>query len=550
VVAVFAVAFATAAVAQARAPDPVAPTAAIRPVAAPTLQAATVTTPALTIADSTGGVEAGVTNPLAAYLSPPLVAPLPELDPGLARRGPRPSMKQLATDYQYGVPNVMVSRSAGRDDWRLRRPDHVAVYGYADSVSVLPGAELRIHLAGRDRSADLDVFRMGLGDAHHVLSVSGVRVRPVLQASPNSRTGLVIEHWPLAATIHVGRGWRSGVYLIKLTGNSGGQSYILFVVRPPHPTGLTVVIPTMTYQAYNDYGGADLYDWPGHPQDRGFVVSFDRPMAEQFGGGLFFRLDFPLVTWLEDRGFAPDYIADVDIAHDPTVLSGVRTLVFSGHSEYWTGSIRSAVDAAAAGGDGIAFMGANQAYWQVRLSPGSGGRADRVMTCYKSAALDPIAASHPADATVKFSEAPVLRPSSALIGQPYGGIVAGVTPMTVGPGITAFAPDLGLDPGQRLPGLIGEEVDVQNASFRGVALGATRHAVTEHGGTIVVGPSVWVRPAGGRIFDAGTFDYAWGLDPRYASALPGFPSVAFSDLTARILSWLAPAPDTPRIPFA
>jgi hypothetical protein len=306
----------------------------------------------------------------------------------------------------------------------------------------------------------------------------------------------------------------------------------------------------MTYQAYNDYGGADLYGWPGHPNGRGYVVSFDRPLAEQFGAGLFFRLDFPLVAWLEDHGFAPDYIADVDIARDPTVLSGVRTLVFSGHSEYWTGSMRTAVDGAAAGGDGIAFMGANQAYWQVRLSPGSAGRPDRVMTCYKSATLDPLAKSRPATATVQFSEAPVLRPPSALIGQAYGGIVTGVTPLAIGPGISLFAPDLGLSPGERLPGLIGEEVDVQNASFQGIALGQTRHAVTEHGGTIVVGPSVWLRPAGGRIFDAGTFDYSWGLDPRYASALSAFPSAAFSELTARVLMWLTPTPSTRPLPFA
>ena len=66
------------------------------------------------------------------------------------------------------------------------------------------------------------------------------------------------------------------------------------------------------------------------------MVSFDRPFDEQFGAGLFFRLDFPLIVWLEDHGYSPDYISDVDLARDPGLLRDVQTLVFSGHSEYWT----------------------------------------------------------------------------------------------------------------------------------------------------------------------------------------------------------------------
>ena len=59
---------------------------------------------------------------------------------------------------------------------------------------------------------------------------------------------------------------------------------------------------------------------------------------------------------------------------------------------------------------------------------------------------------------------------------------------------------------------------------------------------IAAAAGLWINPSGGRVFDAGTFDFSWGLDPRYAAALPGFPATAFSQLTARILAWAGAEP--------
>jgi hypothetical protein len=479
---------------------------------------------------------------LAAYRAPLLARPLSDLDPGLDSRGPRPTLKQLASNYQYGNPAVMRAPNDAGADWRLGRPDLAAVRGFAGQISVEPGAALEIMLRGTDPWADLDVFRMGLGDARRVLSVPRVAIPQSLDAQPDPTNGVVEERWPVAARIAIGSDWTSGVYLVKLTGASGGQSYILFIVRPIQPGPLTIVVPTMTYQAYNGYGGPDLYGWPGGPRPRAFAISFDRPFDEQFGAGLFFRLDFPLIVWLEDHGYTPDYVTDVDLARDPGLLRGVHTLVFSGHSEYWTGGMRDAVEAAAHAGTNLAFFGANQAFWQVRLRPDAAGTPAREIVCYKSASFDPVARLDPPAATVRFEDPPVNRPPALLIGQRYGGIIEPLLPMTIGPGITAFAPDLGLQPGEQLPGLIGEEVDELHRAFYGLALGETQVTVVEHPGQILVGTTVWISPLGDRVFDAGTFDYSWGLDPRYAAALPGFDADAFSGLTARVLAWLGALP--------
>ncbi len=474
------------------------------------------------------------------YASPHVDLP-PNLDPGLATRGPRPTLHTLASVYQYGDPTVIFGGDTRPDEWRLAHPDPGAIAGYANDISVTPGSNLGLSLAGRDPWTDLDVFRMGIGDARHLLHESHLDVQPAIYAAPDPSTGRVDERWPVSTTLHIDEGWRSGVYLVKLTGSSGGQSYVLFIVRPPHPGPFTVVIPTMTYEAYNDYGGTDFYGWPGHAPARAFEVSYNRPFVGQFGAALFFRLDFPLVVWLEDHGYAPDYVADIDLALDPSLLAGVHTLAFSGHSEYWTGGMRDSIEAAAKKGLNLAFFGANQAFWQTRLASDSRGDRGRVLVCYKSTRYDPIAATTPADATVRFEEPPVNRPPRNLMGEKYGGIVLGVSPMRIGPGIRVFAPDIGLDEGDLLPGLIGEEVDELHHGFRGMALGQTPMTVVEHPQRILVGASLWINQ-GYRVFDAGTFDYSWGLDPRYAAALPGFNAKAFGTLTTRVLAWLGAIP--------
>jgi hypothetical protein len=421
----------------------------------------------------------------------------------------------------------------------------VAVRGYAGDVSVAPGNAIDLHLAGADPSARLDVFRMGLRDAHHVVTVRNVPVSHQPTASADPQTGRIEDQWPISYWLQVPTTWRSGVYLVKLTGTSGGQSYVIFVVRNPRPMPFTVVLPVMTYEAYNQEGGADLYGWDGGPHARAYEVSFDRPFTQEFGAGLFFWLDFPLIVWLEDHGYDPAYVTDLDIARNPQLVEGVDTLVFSGHSEYWTGGMRDIVEAQAQRGTNLAFFGANQAFWQVRLAPNHLGTVSRTMVCYKDASLDPVTAVSPGGATTRFQDPPVNLAPSRFMGVEYAGIVNGIQPMVLGPDITTFAPGSGLYPGESLDGLIVGEIDQVTQPFTGRLLAATPVAIGAEPSpvTATAAAALWVNQWGGRVFDAGTFGFAWGLDPRYAAGLPGFPADAFSQLTALILAWAGAQPD-------
>lgn len=481
------------------------------------------------------------TPPPGAFVAPAIAWPLPDLDPGLALRGPRPTLDQLALFISGNRPLLSVAADAALTDWRLARPAMSAVSGYADAMSVLPGGSLGIHLAGRDRVARIDIFRLGRGDASHVFEVAGVPVSPMIVPPRDPSSGLDAMGWPTSYRLVVPPSWRSGLYLAKLTAVDG-QSYVPFIVRPFRPAALTVVLPMMTDQAYNSWDGVSLYHWEGsrHATTRGHAVSFDRPFGTANGVGLLFRTAFPLIVWLEDHGYEPGYVADSDIAANPAYATGARTLVIAGHMEYWTESMRAAFLAAEARGVGVAAFGANLAYWQARLEANGAGAPGRVLVCYKSARLDPLAAIDPQRATIKFATLPVPEPAHQLFGADWAGITD-VQSLALGPGIIEFAPDVGLQPGQELPALLGGEIDQLADARHGLALARTP-IINSAGAAVAPTASLWISPTGAHVFDAGTFTWTWGLDPRYAAALPGFPAEAFAHLTAEILAWVGATP--------
>lgn len=458
-------------------------------------------------------------------------------------RGPRPTLAELSGFLYGNKPLLSVDPLAGPLDWRLSRPNPSAVTGYAGDVSVVPGGSIALHLAGSDRTARIDVFRLGVGDAQHLLTVLSVPVAPMVVPPPAPSTGLDEMGWPVSYRLAIPQTWRSGVYLAKLTGPSG-QSYVPFIVRPSKPTGLVVMLPTMTYQAYNSWDRASLYHWDGAPSGgpaRAYKVSFDRPFAWENGAGLLFRTELPLIVWLEDHGYSPGYITDVDLALDPAYATGARTFVVAGHAEYWTSSMRQAILAAEAKGVGVVAFGGNLAYWQVRLAPNAAGTPDRTIICYKDASLDPLARSKPQLATVQFAQLPTPEPASQLFGADYAGMVRDTLPLALTASVAAFAPEARLSGGQRFEALLGGEVDVLDRPTGGVAIARTSvPAIGRH--PLTATASLWISPGGAKVFDAGTFSWSWGLDPRYAAALPGFPAERFSRLTAAILAWAGTLP--------
>ena len=507
-------------------------------------RALTPTTSTATSASSPGASLPLPTFSLAQVRAPVGRWPLPEL--ATPERTSTPPTLATLTSYLYGdKPLYSLAPGAALTDWRITSPNQDNVAGYADATSVEPGGSIGFHIAGHRTPARIDIFRLGLGDGQHLLTIPGVRVARARLAPPlDPATGFVEMNWPETYRLEVPDDWQSGLYLAKLTAD-GSQSYIQFVVRPPKPVPLVVMIPALTYQAYDFWDGASLYNWSGRAAPaRAYRVSFDRPYDTAYGLATLMRADFPLLVWLENHGYSPGYVTDVDIAQRPEYVTDARTVVIAGHAEYWTDSMREAFVTAESRGVGVAAFGANLAYWQVRLEPSSDGRPDRTLVCYKEVALDPLAASEPTRATVRFDQLPEPKYASEIFGADSAGIIQDAEPFVVTPWLETFAPFVDLSAGQALPALLGGEVDQLSDTTRGFALAQTT-LNDVRGVQIAPTASVWVSPGGAHVFDAGTFTWAWGLDARYAAALPGFPAEPFAHLTAAILAWVGATPTAP-----
>src|SRR5205085_5613203 len=156
-----------------------------------------------------------------------------------------------------------------------------------------------------------------------------------------------------------------------------------------------------TYQAYNNYPdgtGKSLYDSGSNGPlttlgtQRAVKVSFDRPYTytDHTGAGEFLRWELYFVRWLERSGYDVSYSTDLDTHASGSRLLNYKGFLSVGHDEYWSKAMRDAAEAARDAGHNLAFFGGNDVFWQIRLESSAGGVPNRVITCYKNAAIDPI----------------------------------------------------------------------------------------------------------------------------------------------------------------
>jgi hypothetical protein len=415
-----------------------------------------------------------------------------------------------------------------------------AIEGYAGATSVRPGGSIDFHVstsaANRYR---IEISRLGWYGGRggrrlaclvgSMLDPACIRDEPGVSQprapAPNPPTGEITAGWSTTDTLTVPVSWTTGYYLavFRITaGPAAGQTgFTPFIVQAPpgDHAAILVQVPINTWQAYNVWGGRDLYTSPPAVK-----ASFNRPYAHR----LLFNWEYPLVRFLERGGWDVSYATDDDVDADPGILLDHSLDMSAGHDEYWTKAMRDGWQAARDAGVNLAFMGANDGFWQVRYEDGR-----RTLVGYKYA-TDP----YP-DATQKTTEFRWLqppRPECELEGVEFQGTVIPGTYLNY-TADSAVASDpwfsgSGLIAGSVLSGLGGYEVDAVTPgchvppvtplfSYSGPPLGA--------GGAPTRADAVrYTACSGAEVFSAGSLQFSWGLDawrdPSYAAqSLPPEP---------------------------
>jgi hypothetical protein len=345
-------------------------------------------------------------------------------------------------------------------------PDDPAVWakirGFADHVSAQRGDTVGLYVSTKASSFTVMAVRMGWyggtggRPVWHSSSHPGVEQPP---AEVNAITGMRSAPWTKSLDVEITDDFVPGMYIFKLISTDGGQSMIPFTVRDDSShAALLVGSGVTTWQAYNGWGGANLYTGePGtDPRKRSKVVSFDRPYDGN-GTGEYFGREDKLVMMIEQSGLDVSYTTDVDVHLRPELLLQHKAYIAPTHDEYWTVEMRDGVEAARDRGVNLLFMGANTAYRRIRLEPSPLGAARQEVN-YRVAKQDPLYGKDDEHVTTSFREEPKPRPESSMIGNYYECNPVDADMVIVESGAWMFA-GTGLKDGDKLPHVVGNEYD-------------------------------------------------------------------------------------------
>ena len=442
--------------------------------------------------------------------------------------------------------------------------------GYVARQAVRVGQTERIYVsAAGAATVRIRIFRMGWYSGkggREVLASARLRVVPQPPCAHSLDTGLTQCAWHPTLTFVVPSALPTGVYIAKLSARTG-QSDCLFVVLAARPQPLVAQLPTLTYEAYNAWGGDSLY--PGGADrvritgaTQGVEVSYQRPYDSITGAGQFFARDVAMIRFLERYGYPVSYTTSESVDEDPGQLTGHRALIDFGHSEYWSERQAAAFAHARNSGTSLLFFGSDTLAWRVRYAQASRGAGDRgapdqTIIAYKQyTALDP----DRAQPTGAFPNG-----GAALTGSAYLGCI---TPRLRQPGPPSYRyypwfPELGPHPAWlyvrarmrsaiAIPGIVGYELDATTAaSPRGTqvigggyapCMGAEAGERRPGRGDNLAQTTIYTARSGALVFNTGTLGWELGLEP-VPSASPDAPRAPnpflvtmTRDLLARVLA--------------
>jgi hypothetical protein len=408
----------------------------------------------------------------------------------------------------------------GDPHWNIRhlgRPNEIL--GYAGQASVLPGEAITLYASTTARSFRVSAFRMGWygGDEARLLWQSGtVPGHEQHKSTLVAPTNTVDADWEPSLTVPT-HDWPDGTYLLRLDAETGGQRFVPVTVRSAKTAGKVVLKNSAaTWQAYNTWGGYNLYNGPGGPADydnRSLAVTLDRPF-DLNGASAFLVHERNAIQLAERLGLPLAYVSSMDIAADPHLLDGASALFSLGHDEYWSPPERANVTAARNAGVNIAFLGANCMFRRTRLASTRLGES-RLVICYKTSYLqDPMYGKDNALVTSDWREPPDPDPESSLIGTLYESDPTNAALVVAAPDAWMFA-GTGVRKGTSFPGLIGIEYDRVNPDSpveRPIQI-LSHSPLTCRGVNSYSDSCYYTHSSGAGVFNTGTMRWVGVFDP-------------------------------------
>jgi hypothetical protein len=448
----------------------------------------------------------------------------------------------------------------GSNAWKpgIDAGDDHGIEGFADAVEVTAGQPFHLYVNTIAPQYTATAFRIGYyaGQGGRQVWKSAAEpgtVQPPATVQPGVNT--VDTSWRPSVTVPT-TGWPEGDYLIRLDpvgapgGRIPGSRFVPLTVRSTSTAGKVVLINGVTtWQAYNLYGGYDLYSGP-KPQlsyaQRARIVSFDRPY-DTTGADRFQNYEQSSVTFAEQTAAAHNlqlaYATDVDLHANPGLFQGAAAIITLGHDEYWSTQMRATLTKARDSGTNLAFLGANAIFRHIRYADSPLGK-DRVEIDYKDAAEDPMHLTDPTEATQDWRYAPDPRPENVLTGGLYECFPGDADYVVYDPTSWLLA-GTGAVKGTKIKGLVGVEYDrIVNDPSTPHPIQALSHSPLKcRGKASFSDSSYYTVPSGAGVFATGTMRWNCALVSGGCSKMLDAGSYRFAQtVTATMLVAFAAGP--------
>ena len=440
----------------------------------------------------------------------------------------------------------------GEPHWWIKdvgAPD--AIQGFTGQASVLPGEPVTLYVSTTAREFRVNVLRMGWygGYLGRLIWRSGwLRGHKQKRHLVSGQTRTVSCDWHPVLTMQTAD-WPEGSYLLRLDASSGAQRYVPMTVRSYSTAGKVVLKNAVTtWQAYNAWGGYDLYTGPGGYDERSLAVSMDRPYDGK-GADLFLVFERKLINLAERLGLPLAYTTSIDLGRDRHALGDASALISMGHDEYWSPAEREHVTSARDSGVNVAFFGANAMFRRIRLAPTKLG-PDRLVICYKSSyTQDPMYGKHNALVTSDWRDPPDPKPESSLTGTLYESNPATAACVVISPRSWVFH-GTHATVGTRLRGLVGVEYDRVNPAYPvPKPIEILAHSPLTCRGIRSYSDMAYYTHAGGAgVFNTGTMRWVQSLAPPYGRELARRDAHFTRQVAVNVLDAFASGPAAARYP--
>ncbi len=375
---------------------------------------------------------------------------------------------------QNGIGPAITPRSRARarhilDNYYIgpsRDSSVLEIWGYTPKMTYAPGERVALHVSTTALEWDLEIGRDGL----NYLPLIAEKGLPGDHHPTPEDCSVNGCGWPEAYAFTIPQDWEPGGYLFTLRARCGDdmveEHHLILVRSAPDapPRSYVLVCATGTWVAYNCWGGSNHYEGITGPNGNDFspVLSTQRPWTRGFcklpEGAPRALTDHPprpgdmvrypymewayaygyskkyasagwasyerhFARWAEAQGYDFDVVALHDLESDPALLSRYACAVFVGHDEYWSATMRDAVDSYVDNGGNVARFAGNF-LWQTRIE-----NEGRRQICYKyTADQDTLAGTDQAHlVTGAWEVEPVNRPGALTFGvNALRGVYAGL----------------------------------------------------------------------------------------------------------------------------